>query len=76
MGISDKWISKFEGITTEAPDWYAGTAFTIATFGAFMNIAMASANTAMSSHPSYSDGGSSGGGSSGGGSGGGGGGSW
>ena len=41
-----------------------------------MNIAMASANTAMSSHPSYSDGGSSGGGSSGGGSGGGGGGSW
>ena len=76
LGISDKWISKFEGITTEAPDWYAGTAFTIATFGAFMNIAMASANTAMSSHPSYSDGGSSGGGSSGGGSGGGGGGSW
>ena len=76
LGISDKWINKFEGITTEAPDWYAGTAFTIATFGAFMNIAMASANTAMSSHPSYSDGGSSGGGSSGGGSGGGGGGSW
>ena len=77
LGVSDKWINKFEGITMEAPDWYSGATFTVATFGTFMNIAMVSASTAMTSHPSSSSsGGSSGGGSSGGGSGGGGGGSW
>ena len=76
LGVSDKWIKKFETITMQAPNWYVGTRpFSVVTFGTFMNTAMTSANTAMSSSPSSSSG-SSGGGSSGGGSGGGGGGSW
>ena len=76
LGVSDKWIKKFEVIALQAPDWYAGsTAFNMVTFGSFMNATMTSASSAMSSSPS-SSGGSSGGGSSGGGSGGGGGGSW
>lgn len=76
LGISDKWVKKFETITMQAPNWYAGTGtFSIVTFGTFMSAAMSSATTAMSSSP-RSSGGSSGGGSSGGGSGGGGGGSW
>ncbi len=76
LGVSDKWIKKFETITMQAPNWYVGNRpFSVVTFGTFMNTAMTSANTAMSSSPSSSSG-SSGGGSSGGGSGGGGGGSW
>ena len=76
LGVSDKWIKKFETITMQAPNWYIGTRpFSVVTFGTFMNTAMTSANTAMSSSPSSSSG-LSGGGSSGGGSGGGGGGSW
>ncbi|MEI6578773.1 MAG: hypothetical protein WCN92_04840, partial [Eubacteriales bacterium] len=76
LGVSDKWIKKFEVIALQAPDWYAGnTMFNAMAFGAFMNSTMATASTAMSSSPS-SSGGGSGGGSSGGGSGGGGGGSW
>ena len=74
LGISDKWIKKFEIIALEAPSWYDGTsAFNMGTFGTFMNSTMSSASSAMSSNPSSSG---SGGGSSGGGSGGGGGGSW
>lgn len=79
LGVSDKWIKKFEDISLKAPDWYSGSSFTTATFGAFMASTMVSASKAMSSSPSSSGGsssGSSGGGSSGGGSGGGGGGSW
>lgn len=77
LGISDKWIKKFEEISLQAPSWYEGpTGFDVATFGTFMNSTMASAQSSMSSSPSSSSGGSSGGGSSGGGSGGGGGGSW
>jgi len=77
LGISDKWIEKFEIITLEAPSWYDGsTTFNTATFGTFMNSTMSSASTAMSSSPSSSGSGGSGGGFSGGGSGGGGGGSW
>lgn len=77
LGVSDKWIKKFEVIALQAPDWYAGnTAFNMVAFGAFMDSTMTAASTAMSSSPSSSSGGSSGGGSSGGGSGGGGGGSW
>lgn len=76
LGVSDKWIKKFENISLKAPDWYSGSSFTTATFGAFMASTMTSASKAMSSSPSSSDGDSSGGGSSGGGSGGGGGGSW
>ncbi len=74
LGVSDKWIKKFETIALEAPSWYDGyTTFSSASFGSFINSTMASATYAMSSRPSS---GSSGSGSSGGGSGGGGGGSW
>jgi uncharacterized membrane protein len=81
LGISDKWIKKFETISLQSPNWYDGTeTFSMVTFGSFMNSTMTSASSAMSSSPSSSDSGSgggfSGGGSSGGGSGGGGGGSW
>lgn len=74
LGVSDKWIKKFESIALQSPNWYSGTGtFNAVTFGNFMNSTMTAASTAMSSSPSSS---SSGGGSSGGGSGGGGGGSW
>ena len=83
LGISEKWISKFETISLQAPNWYySSSGFNVSRFGTFMNNTMSSAQRAMSSSPSSSSGGSSGsssgsgGGSSGGGSGGGGGGSW
>ncbi|MBQ9233489.1 MAG: DUF2207 domain-containing protein [Lachnospiraceae bacterium] len=77
LGVSDKWIKKFETIAIEAPSWYDSPTFNTAAFGAFMGATMAAAYTSMGSSPSSSSGGgSSGGGSSGGGSGGGGGGSW
>ncbi|MBR1802042.1 DUF2207 domain-containing protein [Candidatus Saccharibacteria bacterium] len=75
LGISDKWIKKFESINLQAPDWYrSSTAFNMSTFNSFMNSTMASATSSMSSSSSSSS--SGGGGFSGGGSGGGGGGSW
>ena len=82
LGVSKKWIDKFESINLQAPDWYySSSGFNVNRFGTFMNNTMSSAQSAMSSSPSSSSGssssgGSSGGGSSGGGSGGGGGGSW
>lgn len=82
LGISNKYIKKFETISLQAPAWYdSPTEFNIATFGSFMNNTMTSAQNIMSSSSSSSssdssDGSFSGGGSSGGGSGGGGGGSW
>ncbi|MBQ7141055.1 MAG: DUF2207 domain-containing protein [Bacilli bacterium] len=77
LGISDKWINKFETITLKAPSWYdSPTGFNVTSFSHFMNNTMTSAQRTMSSSPSSGSGGSSGGGSSGGGSGGGGGGSW
>lgn len=78
LGVSDKWINKFEAISLQAPDWYDGySSFSVASFGSFVNSTMTSASSAMASSPSSSSsGGSSGGGSSGGGSGGGGGSSW
>ena len=80
LGVSDKWIKKFETISLQAPSWYdSPSSFNIMTFGTFMNSTMTSAQKSMSqsSSSSGSSGGSfSGGGSSGGGSGGGGGGSW
>ncbi len=73
LGVSDVWMSQFETIAMQAPDWYVGySAFSMHEFNHFMNNTMQSAKSAMSSSPSSS----SGGGSSGGGSGGGGGGSW
>ena len=72
LGVSNKWISKFETITLQSPNWYDGaTAFDVVSFGTFMDSTMASASSVMSSSPSSDSGGSSGGGS-----GGGGGGSW
>jgi len=72
LGVSDKWIKKFETIALQAPHWYRGRkAFNSASFGRFMSTTMTNASKAMSSSPSSSSG--SGGGRSGGGSGGGGG---
>lgn len=79
LGVSDKWIKKFESISLQAPSWYdSPNAFDMVAFGSFMTNTMTSAQSVMSSSPSSDSGGggSSGGGSSGGGSGGGGGGSW
>lgn len=79
LGVSDKWIKKFESISLQAPDWYdSPSAFDVASFGSFVNSTMRSAQSAMISRPSndFDGGGSSGGGFSGGGSGGGGGDSW
>ena len=73
LGVSNKWIKKFESISMKAPDWYDGySSFDMNSFGSFMSSTMTSASSSMSSSSSSS----SGGGSSGGGSGGGGGGSW
>ena len=79
LGISDKWIKKFEDISLQAPSWYDSSVnFNMVTFETFINNTMLSAQSvALSSYSSgSSDSSSSGGGSSGGGSGGGGGGSW
>ena len=83
LGVSDKWISKFESIAMQAPDWYdSPNGFDSINFGRFIDNTMTSASRAMTSRPSSSSGGGSssggfsGGGFSGGGSGGGGGGSW
>ena len=77
LGVSDKWIKKFESITLRAPEWYdSDSPFDMLSFNTFMNSTMNSARSAMTSSPSSSSSSSSGGGMSGGGSGGGGGGSW
>ncbi len=77
LGVSDKWIKKFESINLQSPDWYSGyDSFNINSFGSFMNSTISSAGSSMSSSISSGGSGSSGGGSSGGGSGGGGGSSW
>lgn len=79
LGISNKWIKKFEAISLQAPDWYDGcSSFDTKSFGSFIVSTMSSVSNSSSSSSSSSSsgGGSSSGGSSGGGSGGGGGGSW
>lgn len=85
LGVSDKWIKKFESILLQAPSWYGSySSFDVSSFGTFMKTTMIISQSAMSSDPTRSSSsssgssssGSSGGGSSGGGSGGGGGGSW
>lgn len=86
LGVSDKWIKKFETIATEPPTWYdSPSGFNYINFETFMHTTMVSALTTMTSAPAPSSsglsgggfsGGSSGGGFSGGGSGGGGGSSW
>lgn len=74
LGISDKWMKKFEAVTIEQPVWYYSshdTMFNMVMFHQFMNSTMTSATSSMTSVPQ-----SGGGGFSGGGSGGGGGSSW
>ena len=77
LGVSKKWVSKFESIAIEPPNWYDtnNAAFNVGMMSTFMDKTMVSAASTLNSSPSDS-GGSGGGGSSGGGSGGGGGGSW
>ncbi len=79
LGVSDKWIKKFEEINVAAPNWYTGyNSFVFYDFMDSFDDMMRQSNSAISSAPSSSSGGSgpSGGGFSGGGSGGGGGSSW
>ncbi len=76
LGVSDKWMKNFEGITLEPPMWYSGyVTFNMTEFSTSINNTISSAQFAMTSSPS-SSGSSGGGGFSGGGSGGGGGSSW
>ncbi len=77
LGVSKKWISKFESISIEPPSWYdyGHAAYNVSMMDTFMNKTFVSAASTLNSSPS-SSGGSGGGGFSGGGSGGGGGGSW
>lgn len=83
LGVSDKWISKFEGIAIEPAEWYTSShPFNTIMFYHFIDNTMQSSTRAMTSVPAsqssggFSGGGFSGGGFSGGGVGGGGGGSW
>lgn len=81
LGVSDKWIKKFEAMSLQAPSWYdSPSGFSMIGLNSFMNSTMSSIQSTMTSSPSSSGGSSggssSGGGFSGGGSGGGGGGSW
>lgn len=74
LGVSKKWMKKFENIAMEAPRWYYGsTSFNNYSFARFMDQTYSAFSKASSSSESGS---SSGGGFSGGGSGGGGGSSW
>ena len=76
LGVSDKWIKKFETIAFQKPNWYQSKCdFEINHFNSFMKSTMISATNAMTASP-YDRSSSSGGGFSGGGSGGGGGGAW
>lgn len=75
LGLSKKWMKKFESIAVEPPDWYCGSSnsmFNMVMFHHFMTSTMSQATSSMTSTPSSSGGG----GFSGGGSGGGGVGSW
>lgn len=81
LGVSDKWMKKFESIAVEPPQWYYGYCpYNYIVFSHFMRDTMNTASNAMVSMPVQSGSGGSfssgGGGFAGGGSGGGGGGSW
>ena len=83
LGLSDKWVKKFESIAVEPVEWYSYSGSNLTNTIAlnnFINTNLTSSLSSFTSAPSYSGGssgsGSSGGSSSGGGSGGGGGGSW
>lgn len=78
LGISDKWIKKFESIMISEPEWYeSNRPFDINRFDRFIYSTMSSAtDREIDTSNSSFGGGFSGGGFSGGGSGGGGGSSW
>lgn len=85
LGVSNKWIKKFEQIAVEEPDWYECSSFNVTNFGKSLNSTFSIASKSMTSTPdtssgsdsgSFGSGGSSFRGFSGGGSGGGGGRSW
>ncbi len=84
LGVSSKWIKKFEAIALEPPTWYYADTFDYLIFSSFIDDTFSMASSAMTSRPVESSsggfggfsGGSSGGGFSGGGAGGGGGSSW
>lgn len=64
LGVSDKWIKKFESISLQVPSCYDNFSdFDVLSFGTFMNLTMITAQSAMSSS---SSGGLSGGGLAGG----------
>lgn len=73
LGVTDKWIKKFESIGIAEPDWYNGNSFDALMLTSDLNNNF---GRSYSSNSSGGGSGSSGGGSSGGGSGGGGGSSW
>jgi uncharacterized membrane protein len=80
FGVERQFARAFEGIYTQAPQWYVGSnmaAFNISHFSSNMSHLSTAAGTTMSSSPRSSSGsGFGGGGSSGGGGGGGGGGAF
>lgn len=80
LGVSDKWIKKFESIAMEKPRWYYGDSFSPMTMYYLMHNQIPDFSRAMVSVPQSSSSGggfsSGGGGFSGGGFGGGGGSSW
>ncbi len=78
LGVSDKWIKKFEGMTLVEPEWYeSNSPFSINHFNLFLSSTMDSTvDRVVETSSGTSSGGFSGGGFSGGGSGGGGGSSW
>ncbi len=74
LGVADKWVKNFEGITIEPPTWWKSTApITAASFAGLSSMVASTAAPVSSSSGGFSGGG---GGFSGGGGGGGGGGSW
>ena len=65
LGVSSKWIKKFETMNLRSPDWYdSANAFTVSDFGRSINNAFNTTNSAMSSSPSSSGSSSGGGGGS------------
>lgn len=81
LGMSTKWATKFDGLYTQPPQWFAGDYGNVFVYDHFIHDFDHSLNRMGSSFYSSpqsvnSDGGFSGGGSSSGGFGGGGGGSW
>ena len=76
LGVSDKWISKFDAINMREPDYYYGSYYDPYHFDHFMHETMNHTTDREVDDSSSGGGSGGGGGSSGGGSGGGGGSSW